>query len=130
MGSHLAATLRAVRALAMVGVALVATPVLARQAERSGTAQAPLTVSVVVKPSCIFDVTPRQTGGASVVVQCEATDLSRARIRLQDDDRPGAGSRQIASAGATAGARMSHVPGSPAIVRTAVVNGSLLQIDF
>jgi hypothetical protein len=124
MRSHLASALHASLTLLLVTVALVVTPVAAQQANPSNESRATLTVSAVVMPSCIFDVTPHETGGASVAVRCQATDLTHARIRVQDDGQ--------ASAASSAGPQgtLRHVPGSPAVVRTEVHSGSLLQIDF
>ena len=124
MRSHLASALHASPTLLLVAIALVATPVAAQQGNPSNESRATLTVSVVVMPSCIFDVTPHEAGGAMIAVQCQATDLSHARIRVQD-----AGP---ASAASLSGPQVTlrHVPGSPAVVRTEVRGGSLLQIDF
>jgi len=124
MRSHLASALHASLTLFLVAVALVATPAEAQQGKPSNESRAPLNVSVVVMPSCIFDVTPRETGGASIAVQCQAADLSRARIRVQD-----AGP---ASAAPSSGPQVAlhQASGSPAVIRTEVHGGSLLQIDF
>ncbi len=116
MRSHLARALHAFCAIP-IAVVLLVTPILGQQAARSSQSQAALTVSVVVRSACIFDVTPRQAGGASVAVQCQASDLTHARIRVQDQTTL----MRVA---------VSHVAGSPAMIRTEVRGGSVLQIDF
>ncbi len=123
MRSFLAFALHRSGELSLFAIALVGVPVLAQQPVGPSEAQSAFTVSVVVQPSCVFDVTPHQTGGASVAVQCQSGDLAHARIRVQNEALSGQ-NREIGLPPS------SPVSGARATIRTDVRGGSVLQIDF